>query len=209
MSTSIVILAAGKGTRIKSELPKVLHALAGRPMVQFVVDAARTLEPERLVVVVGDGAELVRETVGSDVAYVLQEEQLGTGHALKQAQAATAGVADTVLVLYGDTPLIRPETLQRMVAHHRKTCAAATILTFRPQNPAGYGRIVRNVETGQVEAIVEDKAATAEQKTIGEVNSGLLCFRDDWVWARLDEIERQPGGEYYFCLLYTSPSPRD
>ncbi|MBN1659395.1 MAG: bifunctional UDP-N-acetylglucosamine diphosphorylase/glucosamine-1-phosphate N-acetyltransferase GlmU [Anaerolineae bacterium] len=201
MSTSIVILAAGKGTRIKSELPKVLHPLAGRPMVQFVVDAARALDPEQLTVVVGEGAELVREAVGSGVTYALQAERLGTGHALQQARTAAAGRADTVLVLYGDTPLIRAETLWRMAAHHAETGAAATILTFRPQNPAGYGRIVRDGETGQVAAIVEDKAATPKEKEIGEVNSGLLCFRDEWVWERLERLERQPGGEYYLTDL--------
>jgi bifunctional UDP-N-acetylglucosamine pyrophosphorylase/glucosamine-1-phosphate N-acetyltransferase len=201
LSTSIVILAAGKGTRIKSGLPKVLHPLAGRPMVQFVVDAARALAPERLTVVVGEGADQVRETVGESVTYALQSERLGTGHALQQAREAAAGRADTVLVLYGDTPLIRPETLGRMVTHHAQAGAAATILTFRPENPAGYGRIVRNPHTGQVQAVVEDKAATAEEKAIREVNSGLLCFRDDWVWDRLDRIERQPGGEYYLTDL--------
>ena len=201
MSTSIVILAAGKGTRIKSELPKVLHPLAGRPMVQFVVDAARALDPEELTVVVGEGAGLVREALGDGVTYALQAERLGTGHALQQARDAAAGRADTVLVLYGDTPLIRAETLWRLVAHHRETGAVATLLTFRPDNPAGYGRIVRDGDTGQVASIVEEKAATPAEKEIGEVNSGLLCFRDDWVWDHLDKIERQPGGEYYLTDL--------
>jgi bifunctional UDP-N-acetylglucosamine pyrophosphorylase/glucosamine-1-phosphate N-acetyltransferase len=186
---------------MKSALPKVLHPLAGRPMLEYVLDAARALDPAALVLVVGEGADQVRRTLGDGITYAVQAEQLGTGHAVQQARDAGAGRADTVLVLYGDTPLIRPETLRRMVAEHEATGAVATILTFRPTDPAGYGRIVRHGHTGQVEAIVEDKQATPEQKTIDEVNSGLLCFRDDWLWACLDRLERQPGGEYYLTDL--------
>ncbi|MFL7809666.1 MAG: bifunctional N-acetylglucosamine-1-phosphate uridyltransferase/glucosamine-1-phosphate acetyltransferase, partial [Anaerolineae bacterium] len=201
MKTSIVVLAAGKGTRFRSVLPKVLHEIAGRPMIEFVVSTALALDPEQVTVVIGEGADQVRDAIGSGVTYALQAEQLGTGHALQQARESAAGLADVVLVLYGDTPLIRHTTLGRMVAHHVEAGAAVTILTFQPENPAGYGRIVRDPRTGQVEAIVEDEAATAKEKKIGEVNSGLLCFRDDWLWDQLDRIERQPGGEYYLTDL--------
>jgi bifunctional UDP-N-acetylglucosamine pyrophosphorylase/glucosamine-1-phosphate N-acetyltransferase len=186
---------------MKSDLPKVLHPLAGRPMLEYVLDAARALEPAALVVVVGEGAGQVQRALGDDITYARQAEQLGTGHAVQQARDAVAGRADTVLVLYGDTPLIHPGTLRRMVAEHEATGAVATILTFRPADPTGYGRIVRHGHTGRVEAIVEDKQATPEQRTIDEVNSGLLCFRDDWLWSCLNHLERQPGGEYYLTDL--------
>ncbi len=201
MSLSIVILAAGQGTRMKSALPKVLHPLAGRPMVRFVLEAACALEPANLVVVVGYGAEQVRRAVGDDVLYVTQTEQLGTGHAVCQAEAASAGRAEQVLVLYGDTPLIRPETLRRLVAHHQAEGAVATLLTFRPDDPTGYGRIVRDATGRRVLGIVEEKEATPEQRAIGEVSGGVFCFRDEWLWLNLAQVQRRPGGEFYLTDL--------
>ncbi len=201
MSLSIVILAAGQGTRMKSALPKVLHPLAGRPMVRFVLEAACALEPANLVVVVGYGAEQVRRAVGDDVLYVTQTEQLGTGHAVCQAEAAIAGRAEQVLVLYGDTPLIRPETLRRLVAHHQAEGAVATLLTFRPDDPTGYGRIVRDATGRRVLGIVEEKEATPEQRAIGEVSGGVFCFRDEWLWLNLAQVQRRPGGEFYLTDL--------
>jgi bifunctional UDP-N-acetylglucosamine pyrophosphorylase/glucosamine-1-phosphate N-acetyltransferase len=197
LNLSIIVLAAGQGMRMQSDLPKVMHPLAGWPMVRYVVEAARGLEPASLAVVVGYGADLVRQALGSEVVYVTQEDQLGTGHAVQQVQQAVAGQADTVLVLYGDTPLLRPETLRAMVEYHRTEGAAATLLTFHPQEAAGYGRIVRETETGHVLAIVEHKDATPEQRTIAEVNSGVLCFRDEWLWPNLARVPRSSGGEYY------------
>jgi bifunctional UDP-N-acetylglucosamine pyrophosphorylase/glucosamine-1-phosphate N-acetyltransferase len=201
LNLTIVILAAGQGVRMKSDLPKVLHPLAGRPMVQYVVESARSLEPNHMAVVVGYGADLVRQTLGDEVAYATQAERLGTGHAVQQAAKGVAGRAGTVLVLYGDTPLIQPDTLRLMVAHHEATGAAATILSFRPPDPAGYGRIVRDADGEKVLAIVEDKEATPEQKAIGEVNSGILCFRDDWLWPNLERMERRSGAELYLTDL--------
>jgi bifunctional UDP-N-acetylglucosamine pyrophosphorylase/glucosamine-1-phosphate N-acetyltransferase len=201
LSLTIIILAAGQGTRMRSDLPKVLHPLAGRPMVCFVVDAARALEPDNLVVVVGHGADLVRQAVGSGVTYVTQEEQLGTGHAVRQAERAVAGQAELVLVLYGDTPLVQPETLQQVADHHQSTGAVATILTSRPAAPTGYGRIVRDGGTGRVLAIVEEREATPEQKAIDEVSSGIFCFRDPWLWPSLAAVQPSSGGEYYLTDL--------
>ncbi len=163
--------------------------------------AARSLEPNHISVVVGYGAELVRQTLGDEVAYATQAEQLGTGHAVQQAEEGAAGKAGTVLVLYGDTPLIQSGTLRQMVAHHEATGAAATILSFRPPDPAGYGRIARDASGEQVLAIVEDKETTPEQKAIGEVNSGILCFRDGWLWPNLARLERRPGAEIYLTDL--------
>ncbi len=201
MNLTVIVLAAGQGTRMKSDLPKVMHPLAGRPMVRYVIDAARALDPAHLAVVVGYGADLVREALGDGVAYATQAEQLGTGHAVQQAEAVAAGQAESVLALYGDTPLIRPETLAEMVAQHQAEGVAATLLTFRPEDPTGYGRIVRDAQTGRVEAIVEAKDATPEQRAIGEVNGGVICFRDDWLWPNLARLEKSPAGEFYLTDL--------
>jgi bifunctional UDP-N-acetylglucosamine pyrophosphorylase/glucosamine-1-phosphate N-acetyltransferase len=201
LDLTIVVLAAGQGTRMKSDLPKVMHPLAGRPMVQFVMDAARALEPASLVAVVGYGADLVRQALGEGTATVAQEQQLGTGHALLQAEGSVAGRAGTVLVLYGDTPLIRPRTLRQLVEHHQADGAAVTLLTFRPEDSAGYGRIVRDADTGRVLAIVEGAEATPEQQAIGEVNSGILCFRDAWLWPNLARLEPRSGGQIYLTSL--------
>jgi bifunctional UDP-N-acetylglucosamine pyrophosphorylase/glucosamine-1-phosphate N-acetyltransferase len=200
LNLTILVLAAGQGTRMRSDLPKVLHPLAGRPMVRYVLDVARSLEPAHLVAVVGYGADLVRQVLGAEIETVVQAELLGTAHALRQA-AAAAGRADTVLVLYGDTPLVRAETLRRAVEHHLGTGSTVTILTFRPEDPAGYGRIVRDPATGQVLRIVEEKDATAEQRAIGEVNSGVFCLRDGWLWPNLPSLKQRPGGEYYLTDL--------
>jgi bifunctional UDP-N-acetylglucosamine pyrophosphorylase / glucosamine-1-phosphate N-acetyltransferase len=201
LTVSTVILAAGQGTRMRSELPKVLHPLAGRPMIRYVIDSALTLKPARVTVVVGYGAERVRQAVGEGVAYATQAEQLGTGHALLQAADVAAGQADTVLVLYGDTPLIRPETLQTLLARHVAAATVVTLLTFTPTDPTGYGRILRDPGTGQVLAIVEEREATPAEKAIGEANSGIFCFRDEWLWPGLARLKRRPGGEFYLTDL--------
>ncbi len=200
MKLSVIILAAGQGVRMKSKKPKVAHQLGGRPMVQHVIDVARQLSPERPALVVGHGMEQVRHTLGEEVLYVEQREQLGTGHAVLQARDQLAGRQETVLVLYGDTPLIRLETLRRMGKHHQQTGAAITILTFLPDDPYGYGRILRH-QGGRVLGIVEHKAATAEQRQIRESNSGILCFDDKWLWPHLESVERSEQGEYYLTDL--------
>jgi len=201
LKLTIVVLAAGQGTRMKSSLPKVVHPLAGRPMVCYVVEAARSLQPAGLAVVVGNGADRVRQALGEGVSYVTQAEQLGTGHAVQQAAAAMAGRGDTVLILFGDTPLIRPETLQSLLAHHQATAATITLLTFAPPDVSGYGRIVRDKAKERILAIVEEKVATADERRIGEAYSGILCCRDRWLWPNLARLERRPGGEVYLTDL--------
>jgi len=196
MSLSIVILAADQGTRMKSQLPKVLHPLAGRPMVKYVLDVATQLEPTSMALVVGYGAQQLRQALGDEILYV---EQLGTGHAVLQARELLAGQAETVLVLYGDTPFITHQTLEAMLAHHTENKAAITLLTFRPGDPTGYGRILRD-KTGKVVSIVEHKKATPEQREIKEVNSGILCFRDAWLWPHLERLQPKHG-EYYLTDL--------
>lgn len=197
MRLDIVILAAGQGTRMKSELPKVLHPVAGRPMVAEVVATAQALEAENIVVVVGHGAEPVKAAVGDQVTFALQVEQLGTGHAVLQAHSAlAASTADTVLVLYGDSPLITAPTLRQALLSHHKNKATITLLSFLPADPTGYGRIVRAPD-GRVLSIVEQRDATEAQKKIRESNSGFMIFDAAWVWEHLTKLGRSPKGEYY------------
>jgi bifunctional UDP-N-acetylglucosamine pyrophosphorylase/glucosamine-1-phosphate N-acetyltransferase len=209
LDLTIAILAAGEGTRMKSDLPKVMHPVAGRPMVRYVLHAACALQPSELVVVIGYGADMVRETLGEGLAYATQRDQLGTGHAVQQAERTVAGRTPTVLVLYGDTPLLRPETLQGLVEHHRSQESVVTLLTFQPEDPTGYGRIVRDEETGQVQAIVEHKVATPEQRAIKEVNSGLMCIKDEWLWPNLARVQKRPGGEVYLTELVALARQQD
>lgn len=200
MEVSAVILAAGQGTRMRSKRPKVVHLVAGEPMIKHVVRAVSGLDPHRLVVVVGYGAEEVRRALGDEYLYVEQEKQLGTGHALLQARQLLEGQGDTVLVLFGDRPLITTKTLNMILAEHKKEGAAITILTFRPPDPTGYGRIRRD-KRGQLVGIIEEEAASEEEKAIPEVNDGALCFREGWLWPHLEKIEPGAKGEYYLTDL--------
>ena len=191
----VVVLAAGQGKRMHSDLPKVLHALAGRPLLAHVLDAARELSPDRLCVVVGHGSERVRAALAApDVAYVVQERQLGTGHAVMQALPSLAA-GGTVLVLYGDVPLIAAATLRELV--QAAATGSVALLTQQVADPSGYGRIVRDARGG-VTRIVEEKDATAAQKAISEVNTGILALPrgrlEGWL-ARLGNANAQ--GEYY------------
>jgi bifunctional UDP-N-acetylglucosamine pyrophosphorylase/glucosamine-1-phosphate N-acetyltransferase len=194
MSLDIVILAAGQGTRMRSALPKVLHPVAGRSMLGHVIDTARQLKPQRIHVVIGHGAELVRERLAADdLNFILQREQLGTGHAV--AQALPALTAERVLILYGDVPLIEVETLQRLL--QQVNDQQLGLLTVNLNDPTGYGRIVRD-ECGVVQAIIEQKDASAEQRAIKEGNTGILAvpgkLLGDWL-GRLSNSNAQ--GEYY------------
>ena len=201
MSLTTIILAAGQGTRMKSDLPKVLHPIAGRPMLSYVIDTARALGDAPPAIVVGYGADRIRAAIGDQVDYVEQTEQLGTGHAVMQARAALEGRGDTVLVLYGDTPFVSAGTLRAMLDEHAQARATITLLTFRPPDPLRYGRIIRN-GSGRVVDIVEYKEATPEQLTIREVNSGILCFEAGWLWTHVGQLEPQHGhGEYYLTDL--------
>ncbi len=200
MGVSAVVLAAGQGTRMKSKRPKVVHPVAGEPMIKHVVRAVSALHPHRLVVVVGYGAEEVRHALGEEYLYVEQEEQLGTGHALLEARGLLQGEGDTVLVLFGDHPLITIETLRMILDEHEREDAAITILTFHPSDPEGYGRILRD-RAGRVVGIIEEEAASEEEKGIGEVNDGVLCFREGWLWPHLAKIEPGAKGEYYLTDL--------
>lgn len=195
--TYAVILAAGKGTRMKSKLYKVLHPVCGKSMVQYVVDASKKLHPTQTILVVGQGAEQVQEQLGPQITYILQEEQLGTGHAVMVAKEELKEKKGTTLILVGDTPLIRAETLEALVATHKKSKSSVTILTTKMDNPQGYGRIIRNVQ-GQVLKIVEQKDATAREELVQEINTGVYCFDNQKLVSVLDKITNQnTQGEYY------------
>ena len=191
----VVILAAGQGKRMNSDLPKVLHPLGGRPLLAHVIDTARTLSPQRLCVVVGHGAAQVRERVAdADIAWALQEQQLGTGHAVSQALPQLGGEG-TVLVLYGDVPLIAAETLRSLV--EAAADGSLAVLTQDLDNPRGYGRIVRDA-SGKVARIVEEKDASAEERRIREVNTGILAVPRARLQQWLQGLRNDNAqGEYY------------
>ena len=194
MPLSIVILAAGQGTRMKSARPKVLHQLAGKPLLQHVVDSGRALEPEQIIVVVGHGAEQVQnEMQGQDLHFIEQREQLGTGHAVQQC-LAHINSGNEVLVLFGDVPLIRAESMASMLEQTRD--AALCILSFEPENPFGYGRIIRQQD--RVCAIVEHKDASDEQQAIGECFSGLMLIRGDKMQRLLTELDNDNAQQEYY-----------
>ncbi|WP_020062151.1 bifunctional UDP-N-acetylglucosamine diphosphorylase/glucosamine-1-phosphate N-acetyltransferase GlmU [Bacillus sp. 123MFChir2] len=192
-----VILAAGKGTRMKSSLYKVLHSVCGKPMVQHVVDQVSQLEVQKLVTVVGHGAEKVQDQLGSASEFALQTEQLGTAHAVMQAADALGNEEGTTLVICGDTPLITAETMEALLKQHEEAGAKATVLTAYIQEPAGYGRIVRN-KNGHVEKIVEHKDANEVERAIKEINTGTYCFDNKALFASLSKVSNENvQGEYY------------
>ena len=203
---SAIVLAAGKGTRMKSDLPKVMHHANGRPMVEWVVAAARAVGCSPVVLVIGHGADVVRGhfQVAEDVEFVMQMPQLGTGHAVDQARElfARGELGDEVLVLCGDGPLIRPHTLQVLLDTHRESGAAATLATAVIADPSGYGRIERDAH-GSFRRIVEQKDATPEQLKINEINPSYYCFRTADLFDALRRVTNQnASGEYYLTDVF-------
>ncbi|MBI5635227.1 MAG: bifunctional UDP-N-acetylglucosamine diphosphorylase/glucosamine-1-phosphate N-acetyltransferase GlmU [Nitrospirae bacterium] len=197
MRTACVILAAGQGKRMKSSLPKVLHRVCGIPMLQAVLDTAGRLNPERVIIVAGRQMDLIKkEVTAPDLRFMLQKEPKGTGDALKSAMPALKDFKGVVIVLNGDTPLIEPQTIRRLLLLHQKSHSAISVLSFHAEDPKGYGRIVRD-STGEFRAIVEEKDADNSQKKIHEVNSGLYAINHD-AFSLLDRlaVNRQKG-EYY------------
>lgn len=196
--TLAVILAAGKGTRMKSDLPKVLHTLLGKPLVSFVTDACRGAGVNRTLLVIGHMADLVRSTLGKDIEYTVQTEQLGTGHALMTAADQLGdNYKGDVLVLVGDAPFLTAEVIKALVDKHQKTGASATMMTAIMDPPPAYGRIVRDRD-GRVLRIVEERDATAEEKKITEVNTSHYIFRSEDVFPLLKTLGTDNDqGEYY------------
>lgn len=195
--TAVLILAAGQGTRMKSKLPKVLHPILGKPLLWHVLEGAAQAGCEQPVVVIGHGAEQVEETFAqSGVQFVLQAEQLGTGHAVMQAEGVLRGKVDQVLVIYGDMPLWRPETLREMIAVQTANEGPMTMGSMVADDPRGFGRVIR-AENGDVLGVVEEISCTPEQMAIRELNVGLYCFDANWLWEALKQVKLSPKGEYF------------
>ena len=196
MKVTAVLLAAGQGTRMKSDLPKVLHPICGRPMIAYSLEAAQAASTELPVIIVGHAAEAVRDYVGKTGRCIVQDPQSGTGHAVMQAESLLRGKTDLVLVTYADMPLMRPETLVRLMETQKANPGPLTILTVIADDPRGFGRILRTTD-GLVQAIVEEAAATPEQLCIRELNVGAYCFSASWLWDALHRIPLSKKGEYY------------
>ncbi len=196
MKTTAVILAAGQGTRMNSTLPKVLHALQGRPMVLHSLAAATQATGNTPVLVVGHAADRVRDGVGEAARYAVQEPQLGTAHALMQAEPLLRGTTDLVLVTAADMPLITIETLQRLIQAQASHSGPVTLLSAIAETPSDFGRVLRG-QDGSVQAVVEVAQATPEQLQIREVNTSIYCFEAEWLWNALRRIPLSPKGEYY------------
>jgi bifunctional UDP-N-acetylglucosamine pyrophosphorylase/glucosamine-1-phosphate N-acetyltransferase len=204
MNTTVVILAAGLGTRMRSNQAKVLHRVGGLPLVEHVVRAARAVTtPDRIFVVTGHQAEAVEAALAHHgVRFVRQKEQKGTGHALAQCADQASGLDGMLMVLVGDAPLLRPETLRRLRDQQMESGCGGTLISTTVADPTGYGRVVRNAH-GDVEAIVEHKACTPEQLAIREINSAIYCLRADLVWRNLSAIQPHPAsGEYYLTDIF-------
>ena len=198
---NVLIMAAGLGTRMKSNRAKVLHELGGSPLIAHVSRTAQALEPQAIIVVVGHQAEEVKratvDAVGELAGFVVQEQQLGTGHAAECARNVLENSDSLVLVLYGDVPMIKIETLKKLIEHHNNAGAACTILSVRLENPTGYGRIIRD-ESGAFQEIVEQRDATDEQRQVKEINSGIYCFESRDLYNALRSVEpANDQGEYY------------
>lgn len=192
-----IILAAGKGTRMHSKYPKVLHKVGGKPMLQHVIDAADICGADKKVIIVGHEAEMVETMVGSQGTIALQAEQLGTGHAVMQTADALNKFNGTALILCGDTPLLNGEELKKFCEAHKKSGAAATVLTAIMDDPFGYGRIIRDIN-GNVEGIVEQKDATEAQRSIKEINTGIYCIECPQLFEALSTLTNNNAqGEYY------------
>jgi bifunctional UDP-N-acetylglucosamine pyrophosphorylase / glucosamine-1-phosphate N-acetyltransferase len=196
-----VVLAAGKGKRMKSDLPKVLHTLCGRPLIEHLIDTLISLSIKRIVVVVGYRAELVRQALAKyqgSVEFVLQGQQLGTGHAVLVTEKALDGFPGDILVLNGDVPFMSRATIERMVTLHRQEQAAATVLSAIPPDPTEYGRIVRIPGGNLVDRIVEHKDANPEELQIGEINSGTFCFDSRRLFPALKEVKADNSQKEYY-----------
>jgi UDP-N-acetylglucosamine diphosphorylase/glucosamine-1-phosphate N-acetyltransferase len=195
---SAIILAAGKGKRMKSDLAKVLHPLCGLPMLAYPVAAARAAGAEKIVVVIGHQAGRIREEFQDQgLIFVEQKEQLGTGHAVLQAAEAFRDHDGTIIILCGDVPLIRPETVMSLYDRHRSEGATVTVLTTIPEDPAGYGRVVK-ADGGGVVKIVEEKDAAPEEKWIREINTGIYCVESRFLFSAVASLgNRNAQREYY------------
>lgn len=199
-----VILAAGKGTRLNngqpSDIPKVLRMIGERPLIDYCVKTLKDAGIDNVVVVVGYKGESVKQAVGNDVKYALQEKQLGTSHAVYKAKDLLKDKARYIVVLNGDTPFFSKDTIRRLVEECRSRDVVLSMTTTEYSDPTGLGRIIKDNE-GHVLEIIEEKEATKEQKKINEINCGLYCFNNKWLWNNIVDIDLSPHGEYYITDL--------
>ena len=194
----VVVLAAGEGTRMRSEIPKVLHKVCGKPMISWVLESVRRLKPRDIYVVVGHKSRTVKENIsGGGISFVDQKKQLGSGHALMQVEKKLAGWHGNILVLCADTPLIKTETLSTLLNFHRREDNTVTVLSVTNENPHGYGRVLRS-PLGQVEKIVEEKDASPDTRRIKEINSGIYCFESPLIWSVLKKIKPENIRKEYY-----------
>ncbi len=200
MKLAAIILAAGHGTRMHSRLPKVLHHLLGKPLIQFAIDAVGAISTQRPVIVLGHGAEQVSTYIGDQGTIAIQSEQLGTGHAVNSALPHITEATDIILVTFADMPLLRPETLQRLVKFHQQSQSPLTMTSIVGDVPRGFGRIVRD-ESGSVSAIVEEADATPDQLKINEYNVSAYCFDAHWLRTSLTKLQPSAKGEFYLTNL--------
>lgn len=200
MKISTIILAAGQGTRMVSGLPKVLHPLNGKPLILYSIEAAQAVGTEKPVVVIGNGAEKVREMVGDQASFALQQKRLGTAHAVLAAESLFKGYDGLILVVAADMPLLTKETLQRLVKDQQETDSPITMLTVRSTDSHGFGRILRGMD-GEVREIIEEAHASPVELKIDELNVGAYCFKAAWLWEVIKRIKLSPKGEYYLTDL--------
>lgn len=196
---SVVILAAGRGTRMKSDLAKVLHPLCGKPMLTYSVDIARALGAEKIAVIIGHQADHVREVFKDQgLIFVEQREQLGTGHAVLQAKNTFSGNDGNIIILCGDVPLLRSSTVEALIEYHVSEKANITVLTTILQDPTGYGRVITGGNEGEVLRIVEEKDASPDAKKIKEINTGIYCVESKFLFEAVAEIgDENVQREYY------------
>jgi len=198
-----IILAAGKGTRMKSDMAKVLHPVCGKPMLWYAVELAELLGSEKIIAVTGHQASMVKKAMeGRNLTYVYQAKQLGTAHAVLQADTALHGFDGTVLILYGDVPLLRLSTIESLLKHHRTHNATISVLTAILDNPGSYGRVIKN-QKGDVLKIVEERDAVAEEQRVKEINTGIYCAESTFLFEAVKQIDNNNAqGEYYLTDIF-------
>ena len=195
--TAVVIMAAGKGKRMKSNLPKVLHNLAGKPILNYVFDTVDQLEAKRKILIVGYKSDHIRELIGDKIEYIEQKEQLGTAHAVLQTKKLLSDFKGDVLILSGDVPFLRVKILKKLLKYHQDNNFCCTLVSTILKNPKGYGRIIRD-KKGEIKGIIEEVDLSADKKKITEVNSGIYCFNKDKLFQALEKITPDnKQGEYY------------
>jgi UDP-N-acetylglucosamine diphosphorylase/glucosamine-1-phosphate N-acetyltransferase len=196
---SAVILAAGKGTRMKADVAKVMHPLCGKPMLTYSVDAARSVNVDKIVVIIGHQAGLVREAFKNQgLIFVEQREQLGTGHAVLQARNVFHGYNGAILILCGDVPMLSPSTIRALLEVHVLEKSIVTVLTTILDDPSGYGRVIKEGEKGKISRIVEEKDASPAEKKIKEINTGIYCVESDFLFSAVGDIGNENIQKEYY-----------